>query len=708
MPEALIITSLPRTLDGSQGYGIAAQTRGIDRLLVSKLNALANYDFDKSAEGIEPINFFHVKVDAAHQSYQVLGRISSAPADYTGRANYIAHFFAFTIRELHQAGPVAVLRHLIDNQRFSDKYQGPPQEWEPIGWNLSGLTDIPQGKCPLWEQTFGNAAMGGIMADRLEKREATGFFYRSEQLSSTLWDHLTEANAVLRPGLSRWNATFATASHGWSGDNAVFWKGTLNHTKGERRLRTDPRLAFVDFSDPSKTNAPLTRGEYSHIAQNGLTLKPSPMALVKPIEKEPEDLVLEMNEKVLDYDYDLPPAQSPRPSQSPPVAQVYSPNRPPPTNPQGRTTPPPIRRPEEEEDRGWNNTIVKRNKPKGKINKRAIKAIAIVGILLIIVLSVVCVIKFNLPERFMKFGGDIIVAFKPNRDSKELDKKEDPKAQGDPKPPDPKGAEAKGAEAKNAEAKGAEAKGTNDKSAMAKGAEDKGVDDKKLQDKADKIELKILGLDDNFDACFPDEKKIKTWIKLNIAKQQKFDKQKVFLDFRQLLNSAKQKTCIIQCGHLNDANGMIEHFYNMPCEINSEKGELQKLFDLNKKTEEKFNSKYKESYKTLEDFFKESEGETVIKMYEILSTFLEYKDREFTNNLFFKIEKNELIFNSDNYKNAKDSTCTGVVRKIIKVIISSEKIKDTNQDAILKNMETNFNTLMDAIAKLNPKKGLKK
>ena len=335
MPESLIITSLPRTLDGSQGYGIAAQTRGVDRLLVSKLNALANYDFDKSAEGIEPINFFHVKVDAAQQSYQVLGRISSAPADYTGRAIYIAHFYAFTIRELHQAGPVAVLRHLIDNQRFSDKYQGPPQEWEPIGWNLSGLTDIPQGKCPLWEQTFGNAAMGGIMADRLEKREATGFFYRSEQLSSTLWDHLTEANAVLRPGLSRWNATFATASHGWSGDNAVLWKGTLTHTKGERRLRTDPRFAFVDFSDPSKTNAPLTRGEYSHIAQNGLTLKPSPMALVKPIEKEPEDILGNIPE-FFDTIPHSSPSQSPSPSQRPPVAQVYSPN-PPPTIPQGRT-----------------------------------------------------------------------------------------------------------------------------------------------------------------------------------------------------------------------------------------------------------------------------------------------------------------------------------------------------------------------------------
>jgi len=427
MPESLIITSLPRTLDGSQGYGIAAQTRGIDRLLVSKLNALANYDFDKSAEGIEPINFFHVKVDAAQQSYQVLGRISFAPADYTGRANYIAHFYAFTIRELHQAGPVAVLKHLIDNQRFSDKYQGPPQEWEPIGWNLSGLTDIPQGKCPLWEQTFGNAAMGGIMADRLEKREATGFFYRSEQLSSTLWDHLTEANAVLRPGLSRWNATFATASQGWSGDNAVLWKGTLTHTKGERRLRTDPRFAFVDFSDPSKTNAPLTRGEYSHIAQNGLTLKPLPSALFKPIEKEPEDLVLEMNEK--GHDYDLPPAQSPSPSQSPPVAQVYSPNPPPPIPlpiPQGRTKPPPIRRPEEEEDRGWNNTIVKRNKTKGKINKRAIIACITVPILLLLVL-LAYFNSPNLPEWFiMKDRREVAVADKAKGDSKELDKKDDP------------------------------------------------------------------------------------------------------------------------------------------------------------------------------------------------------------------------------------------------------------------------------------------
>ncbi|MSR79917.1 MAG: hypothetical protein EXS11_04240 [Gemmataceae bacterium] len=639
MPESLIITSLPRTLDGSQGYGIAAQTRGIDRLLVSKLNALANYDFDKSAEGIEPINFFHVKVDAAQQSYQVLGRISSAPADYTGRAIYIAHFYAFTIRELHQAGPVAVLRHLIDNQRFSDKYQGPPQEWEPIGWNLSGLTDIPQGKCPLWEQTFGNAAMGGIMADRLEKREATGFFYRSEQLSSTLWDHLTEANAVLRPGLSRWNATFATASHGWSGDNAVLWKGTLTHTKGERRLRTDPRFAFVDFSDPSKTNAPLTRGEYSHIAQNGLTLKPSPMALVKPIEKEPEDILGNIPEF-----FDTIPHSSP--SQSPPGPLIHSPNRPPPSYPKGRAKPPPIRRPGEKEDRGWNKSIQKEKKTNEKTNINFFKYITITVIILSIILLLALEVISNLliTGKATKVWNYLLPA-----------------------------------------------------SITA---------EKKLQNKADQINLKI-GTLGNFNDIFPNDKTTSNWIKLHIAKNSTLNITDVVLNFEFTNNWREVKPSFIPFGNVVEGNFKL--IKTIPVTINEDPGELQKLYELYNDIKISYSKTDKKDFKTIEEYISKKENGKLNEMYQILSKSIEFNDKQYTGNLFLKIKQNELVFNDNNFKRALQKDYYKMILTTTKSIaIMKHLIKDINKDAAPESLEETFKILMDAIAKLNPKKGLKK
>lgn len=639
MPESLIITSLPRTLDGSQGYGIAAQTRGIDRLLVSKLNALANYDFDKSAEGIEPINFFHVKVDAAQQSYQVLGRISSAPADYTGRAIYIAHFYAFTIRELHQAGPVAVLRHLIDNQRFSDKYQGPPQEWEPIGWNLSGLTDIPQGKCPVWEQTFGNAAMGGIMADRLEKREATGFFYRSEQLSSTLWDHLTEANAVLRPGLSRWNATFATASHGWSGDNAVLWKGTLTHTKGERRLRTDPRFAFVDFSDPSKTNAPLTRGEYSHIAQNGLTLKPSPMALVKPIEKEPEDILGNIPEF-----FDTIPHSSP--SQSPPGPLIHSPNRPPPSYPKGRAKPPPIRRPGEKEDRGWNKSIQKEKKTNEKTNINFFKYITITVIILSIILLLALEVISNLliTGKATKVWNYLLPA-----------------------------------------------------SITA---------EKKLQNKADQINLKI-GTLGNFNDIFPNDKTTSNWIKLHIAKNSTLNITDVVLNFEFTNNWREVKPSSIPFGNVVEGNFKL--IKTIPVTINEDPGELQKLYELYNDIKISYSKTDKKDFKTIEEYISKKENGKLNEMYQILSKSIEFNDKQYTGNLFLKIKQNELVFNDNNFKRALQKDYYKMILTTTKSIaIMKHLIKDINKDAAPESLEENFKILMDAIAKLNPKKGLKK
>ena len=258
------------TLDGNRGYGVAAQTKGLNKVLIQKLNDLANYFFDKSKKGFDPINYFYVKISTNQDTYQVFGRITASKADYTGRAIYLAHFYTFTKSELVPAGPVAVMQFLIDNKHFIEKYERAAEYWEPITWVISNIPSKPPKKCILWESTYGNAAYGGVFADSLERRETISFIYSQEKLESgKVWNLLAEANEVMRPGLNRWNATFATASFGWSGDDLVMWKGALEKTKGENALCNLARNVTINLTEniPAKISNP--NSPFIQVALNG-------------------------------------------------------------------------------------------------------------------------------------------------------------------------------------------------------------------------------------------------------------------------------------------------------------------------------------------------------------------------------------------------------------------------------------------------------
>ena len=100
----LIHTSLPRGLFGGSGYAVAAATRDMPETLRNQLQGMSNLE-DSCLTWRSSI------VQAAGGAWLVISRLQPAPADHTGRSNYIAHHVALSFETDGRADPAAVLRN---------------------------------------------------------------------------------------------------------------------------------------------------------------------------------------------------------------------------------------------------------------------------------------------------------------------------------------------------------------------------------------------------------------------------------------------------------------------------------------------------------------------------------------------------------------------------------------------------------------------
>ncbi len=208
MAHQLIFTSMRRTLIGGSGYGIAAHTQHFPKVLTEELARHSGYSeiypaSDHNRE-FNPVNYLHQKAGNWH----ILGRICHTENDYSGRSNYLAHYFVLEPSELVSCGPVALLQALP----FLDKFEGDSRVIPAT--QLPKLAASKPKACAAWRKATGDAGWGGALADSLSTGQPVGLLYGKNLHGPKALELIGETLALLVPA-DQWKISFCTHQEGY-------------------------------------------------------------------------------------------------------------------------------------------------------------------------------------------------------------------------------------------------------------------------------------------------------------------------------------------------------------------------------------------------------------------------------------------------------------------------------------------------------------
>jgi hypothetical protein len=201
----LCYTSVPRSLRGSQGYGIAAHTRDMPGAIVDLLERLSKYEStSRSAVDFRdsPVGVSHLLVGPATQRLQVVSRIAACAPDFSGRSNYIAHHVVLDAREAaaFAAGPAELA---AEPGMLWDSWSGEAR--------LLDARLLPSPRDPAAAAPSGiDPAWLAVIADRARQRGRTTYLIPPPGV-----DLLAVVRSVfaLLPPEVRWATTFTTYAH---------------------------------------------------------------------------------------------------------------------------------------------------------------------------------------------------------------------------------------------------------------------------------------------------------------------------------------------------------------------------------------------------------------------------------------------------------------------------------------------------------------
>ncbi len=206
----LIYTSVPKGLKpGSSGYTTVACTEGMPAKYVSLCESLSGYihlyaDLNDPNYRLNPVAYSHYKFSVNNEKISVLSRVSSSGADYSGRANKIAHHIVVLQDEQHLIGPAALM-----NQPglFVDEWNREPQIL-PKGRIAFPENEIKSYFAEEWENVLGDAGAAGVLAQKILDNDKTPAFILFEP-GTNLLQLIIEAMDLL-PLEQQWATTFNT------------------------------------------------------------------------------------------------------------------------------------------------------------------------------------------------------------------------------------------------------------------------------------------------------------------------------------------------------------------------------------------------------------------------------------------------------------------------------------------------------------------
>lgn len=210
MPAEIIITSVPRGLDGGSGFQTVKRTREMSLAVSERLHQRSGYTHRFAAgDKRNPIIISHQIEKLKAGVFHVLGLIKDAGTDHSGRQNRLAHLIAFDESDIYgnQAGPASVAKQLRDARLLVDSWEQQPHEAEPLA--IPSCNAEPQ-ICQAWI----DAGLDPGVAGELAEAAATGTKSVLIVPASADVIALFADAMLLMPPASRWKTTFTTCGSG--------------------------------------------------------------------------------------------------------------------------------------------------------------------------------------------------------------------------------------------------------------------------------------------------------------------------------------------------------------------------------------------------------------------------------------------------------------------------------------------------------------
>ena len=254
MSIELVYTSAPKGLKpGTSGFCTVAASAGMSRQILMKLELLSGYDlcFDISDPRADqnPVDFSHLHVEVGGRKRSVLSRVAFSGADYSGRANKIAHHFLLGEEERLPAGPAWMLSQLAKGI-FRCDWDDQPRDLQaqPLV-QLPGGREVVGGMVPdHWERLTGDPGWAGMLAKAFRDSKKIPA-YVIFQPGVDLLPLFLESLAVLPPD-ERWNVCFATYYTRMPPGTSCHWRGVVANSPAAREIGRFPNATVIDLTAP--------------------------------------------------------------------------------------------------------------------------------------------------------------------------------------------------------------------------------------------------------------------------------------------------------------------------------------------------------------------------------------------------------------------------------------------------------------------------
>jgi len=206
MPQQLIYTSAPQGVDaGRSGYCTVARSSTMSESLAQRLEQCSYYERLSEHGGEQERVIYNFRnIDIRGKVYHVLSRIQDAPADYTGRTNFIAHHLVFSPDEVANKSaniptPAVILRHWPD---WKKNWEQEPtlidNESEPKLNDFHNVSHLPAVN---WYRETGNRGRAAALLGH-----SAGVFTANDFKPEIILDLLTESLELLQLEGDNWRS----------------------------------------------------------------------------------------------------------------------------------------------------------------------------------------------------------------------------------------------------------------------------------------------------------------------------------------------------------------------------------------------------------------------------------------------------------------------------------------------------------------------
>ena len=261
MPQEIIVTSVPRGLDGGSGFQTVKRTRDMPLAVAERLHQRSGYTHRFPAGDKRNPVVVSCRIERLRKGvYHVLSLTKDAGTDHSGRQNRLAHLIAFDEAEIFQkqAGPAPVAKKLRDARVFLDSWDQQPHESDaPVV--ISPRSE--PGVCTAWQAAgFDPGLAGEIAASAIAGKRAVVIVPPETDVVSLFADAM-----LLMPPDARWKTTFTTSG---SGNDDYVWQAVradlpeaeaARNLPGVIDLTKSPSAAdgpYVDFARSGKGTLP--------------------------------------------------------------------------------------------------------------------------------------------------------------------------------------------------------------------------------------------------------------------------------------------------------------------------------------------------------------------------------------------------------------------------------------------------------------------